>query len=126
MPLTLMALFLLELQYQLLNYFFQQIRWLKNQKQLISVSACSNFGKFVNKDLIPVGLKKTKTSYFTSDKSDKSEQATLYNAAFVIERPLSSKEMFFCVFKASEQGYKNLDSLCFCMTGIKLSKLCLL
>ena len=31
---------------------------------------------------------------------------------------------FFCIFNASEQGYKNFDSLCFCITGIKLTKLC--
>src|SRR5690606_39707277 len=38
----------------------------------IRVFPCSKSGKLWNKELIPVGLKNTKISYFTSRKSDKS------------------------------------------------------
>ena len=52
-------------------------------KTAIRVSFCTISGKFSYHDIIPVGEKNAKTSYFTSKRSERSAATTLYITAFV-------------------------------------------
>src|SRR5665811_296026 len=67
-------------------------------KDAIRVSFCIKSGKFWYNDLIPEGLKNTKTSYLMSLKSDKSLLTVRYKIAFVYLYPsFSSKNGISCL-----------------------------
>lgn len=55
----------------------------RGPKAAISVEFCSKLGKFLNKDLIPEGLKKTNMSYLEISRLVKSLAVVRYMMAFV-------------------------------------------
>src|SRR5690606_33199777 len=77
----------------------------------IRVSFCTKSGKFLNNELIPVGLKKHKTSYFTSFKSERSLIAVIKKTPGFHSTPSLSNVCGTSSFNLSDAGNKNLSSL---------------
>src|SRR5690606_16517225 len=88
----------------------------------IRVLSCTKSGKFLNSELIHVGLKKHKTSYCKSRKSDKSLIAVRKKIPCVQFTP-----KLLCVcgtssFNLSDAANKNFSSLNFLIKGDKSAK----
>src|SRR5690606_37942294 len=91
-------------------------------KTPILVSPWTKSGKFLNNELLPVGLKKHNTSYFTSAKSVRSLMAVRKKIACLQLTPKSFNVCGTSSFNLSDAGNHKLSSFNCLMRGDKSEK----